>query len=34
MIGHGEAQFTVPIGVQAEIDADQGTIQLLEPAVS
>jgi muramoyltetrapeptide carboxypeptidase len=34
LIGHGEAQFTVPIGVQAEIDADEGTIQLLEPAVS
>jgi muramoyltetrapeptide carboxypeptidase len=33
-IGHGEGQFTVPIGVPAEIDAAQGTIQLLEPAVS
>jgi muramoyltetrapeptide carboxypeptidase len=32
-IGHGERQLTLPIGVQAEIDATQGTIQLLEPAV-
>jgi muramoyltetrapeptide carboxypeptidase len=34
MIGHQERQFTVPIGVLAEIDADQGTIRMVEPAVS
>jgi muramoyltetrapeptide carboxypeptidase len=33
-IGHGEGQFTVPLGVRAEIDAAAGAIQLLEPAVS
>ena len=33
MIGHIRDQFTVPIGVQAEIDAEAGTITLLEPAV-
>ena len=33
MIGHVEYQRTVPIGVRAEIDADAGTIELLEPAV-
>ena len=33
LIGHVERQFCVPIGVPAEIDAERGTIQLLEPAV-
>ena len=33
MIGHVEYKRTVPIGVRAEIDADAGTIELLEPAV-
>jgi len=33
MIGHIADKFTVPIGVPAEIDADKGTIKLLEPAV-
>lgn len=33
LIGHVERQFTVPIGVQVEIDATRGAIQLLEPAV-
>lgn len=33
MIGHIENKFTVPLGIQAEIDANNGTIQLLEPAV-
>jgi muramoyltetrapeptide carboxypeptidase len=32
-IGHISKQFTVPIGVEAEMDAERGTIQLLEPAV-
>lgn len=33
MIGHIDRQFTVPVGLEAEIDADAGTIRLLEPAV-
>jgi len=34
MFGHDlTAQFTLPVGVEVEIDADQGTITLLEPAV-
>lgn len=33
MIGHIEKQFTLPLGVAAEIDADLGTITLLERAV-
>ncbi len=33
MIGHIDDQLTLPQGVQAEIDADAGTIRLLEPAV-
>lgn len=33
MIGHINKMFTVPIGIAAEIDADKGTIQLLQPAV-
>ncbi len=33
MIGHAGEQWTLPVGVEAEIDADAGTIDLLEPAV-
>jgi muramoyltetrapeptide carboxypeptidase len=33
MIGHIKDKFTVPLGVPAEIDADKGTIKLLEAAV-
>jgi muramoyltetrapeptide carboxypeptidase len=33
MIGHIDEQFTVPIGIEAEVDATDGTIRLLEPAV-
>jgi muramoyltetrapeptide carboxypeptidase len=33
MIGHIKHQFTVPLGIEAEIDADEGTIKLLESAV-
>ncbi len=33
MIGHIEDKFTIPLGVEAEIDADSGRISLLEPAV-
>jgi muramoyltetrapeptide carboxypeptidase len=31
--GHVARKFTLPLGVMAEIDADAGTVQLLEPAV-
>jgi muramoyltetrapeptide carboxypeptidase len=33
MIGHIENKFTIPLGIRAEIDADNGRISLLEPAV-
>ena len=33
MIGHIKHNFTVPLGIEAEIDSDAGTIKLLEPAV-
>ncbi len=33
MIGHIRNQFTIPIGVEVEIDANSGTIQMLEAAV-
>jgi muramoyltetrapeptide carboxypeptidase len=34
MIGHVENKFTVPVGVEAEIDASLGTIRLVESAVA
>jgi len=34
MIGHIDEQFTIPLGIEVEIDADAGTIELLEPGVS
>jgi muramoyltetrapeptide carboxypeptidase len=33
MIGHIDRQFTVPEGIEVEIDAGKGTIRMLEPAV-
>lgn len=33
MIGHVNRQFTLPLGVQVELDADAGTITMLESAV-
>lgn len=33
MIGHIDRQFTLPLGIEAEIDAEAGSIRLLEPAV-
>ncbi len=33
MIGHEAEKFTVPIGIEAAINSDAGTINLLEPAV-
>jgi len=34
MIGHIDTQFTIPLGIDVEIDADAGTIELLEAGVS
>ena len=34
LIGHVANQFAMPLGVRAEIDADAGTIRMLEPAVA
>jgi len=34
MIGHIDEQFTIPLGIEAEIDADAGTIELLEAGVA
>lgn len=33
MIGHGQPQWTLPLGVDVEIDADAGTLKLLEAPV-
>lgn len=33
LIGHIPKQWTVPLGIEAELDADRGTIQMLEPGV-
>jgi muramoyltetrapeptide carboxypeptidase len=33
-IGHIPAQWVVPIGVLAELDAEAGTLTLLEPALT
>ena len=33
MIGHQEKIFTIPEGIEVEMDADQGTIKMLESAV-
>jgi muramoyltetrapeptide carboxypeptidase len=32
-VGHIEAQWTLPLGVRARLDADNGELELLEPAV-
>jgi muramoyltetrapeptide carboxypeptidase len=34
MIGHIDDQATLPVGGFAELDADAGTLTLLEPGVS
>ena len=34
MIGHVTKQFTLPLGVDVEVDAAKGTIRMLAPAVS
>jgi len=34
MIGHVQDKTVVPIGIEAELDADAGALRLLEPAVS
>jgi muramoyltetrapeptide carboxypeptidase len=33
MIGHIDRQFTLPVGLEVEVDATAGTIRMLEPAV-
>jgi muramoyltetrapeptide carboxypeptidase len=33
MIGHIENKYTIPLGIEAEIDASTGKIKLLEAAV-
>jgi len=33
MIGHIENKFTVPLGIEAELDATEGTVTMLESAV-
>jgi muramoyltetrapeptide carboxypeptidase len=33
MIGHVDRQFTLPIGVEVEVDAAAGTIRMIEPGV-
>lgn len=34
LIGHIAAQVSIPVGVMAEMDADAGTIRMLEPTVA
>jgi muramoyltetrapeptide carboxypeptidase len=34
MIGHIRDKFTLPIGIEVEIDANTGIIKMLEAAVS
>ncbi|NBU24358.1 MAG: LD-carboxypeptidase [Gammaproteobacteria bacterium] len=33
MIGHMGRQFTLPVGAEVELDAERGTLRMLEPAV-
>ncbi len=33
MIGHIDRQFTLPVGLEVEVDAKAGTIRMVEPAV-
>jgi len=33
MIGHQDLQFTLPVGIEVELDAAAGTLTMLEPAV-
>ena len=34
LIGHVANQFSIPVGIRAEMDAEAGTIRILEPAVA
>ena len=34
MIGHAMTQWTLPVGLEVEIDADAATLTMSEPAVS
>ena len=33
MIGHLERQFTLPVGIEVEVDAGAGTIRMMEAGV-
>ncbi|MER3328611.1 MAG: LD-carboxypeptidase, partial [Candidatus Kapaibacterium sp.] len=33
LLGHTSTQFTIPIGIEAEIDSENGTLEILESAV-
>jgi muramoyltetrapeptide carboxypeptidase len=33
MIGHIDRQFTLPVGLEVEVDATAGTIRMVESAV-
>ena len=34
LFGHVENQYSLPVGIRAEIDATEGTIRMLEPVVA
>jgi muramoyltetrapeptide carboxypeptidase len=34
LIGHIKRKFTVPVGLEVEMDADAGSIRYLQPAVT
>jgi len=34
MIGHIDEQFTIPLGIDVELDADAGSIRMLEAGVA
>jgi muramoyltetrapeptide carboxypeptidase len=34
LFGHNGQQFTLPIGINCQMDATAGTLQMLEPALA
>jgi muramoyltetrapeptide carboxypeptidase len=34
MIGHVDRQFTLPVGLEVEVDATAGSLRMLTPAVA
>ena len=34
MFGHIRRKFTLPVGLEVELDADAGTLRFLQPAVT